>query len=73
MRGGKSWVECRVYTICAPRAEYPQFFESGNGCRVKDVDGNEYIGDPHMPSFFCKISNEVIKSSPYPISRRLYV
>ncbi len=24
-------------------AEYPQFFERGRGCRIWDVDGNEYI------------------------------
>ncbi len=24
-------------------AGYPQFFASGNGCRVRDVDGNEYV------------------------------
>ena len=22
---------------------YPQFFASGNGCRIRDVDGNEYV------------------------------
>jgi glutamate-1-semialdehyde aminotransferase len=29
--------------MCFPQGSYPAFLQSGRGCRVTDVDGNEYI------------------------------
>ena len=29
--------------MCFPQGSYPAFLKSGKGCRVTDVDGNEYI------------------------------